>query len=68
MKIEEITLEKLEPKRFIEEQCAEIARHVGDGLAINALSGGVDFSLFRMPQAFCQEPEVAAVGIDMRKR
>jgi GMP synthase (glutamine-hydrolysing) len=48
MKIEEITLEKLEPGRFIEEQCAEIARQVGDGLAINALSGGVDSSVVTM--------------------
>jgi GMP synthase (glutamine-hydrolysing) len=48
MKIEEITLEKLDPKRFIEEQCAGIVRQVGDGLAVNALSGGVDSSVVTM--------------------
>jgi GMP synthase (glutamine-hydrolysing) len=31
-------------KRFIEEQVEQIRREVGDGIAINALSGGVDSS------------------------
>jgi len=44
MEIKEITLQELEPKRFVEEKIREIASAVGDGLAINALSGGVDSS------------------------
>ncbi|MGC9325287.1 MAG: asparagine synthase-related protein [Desulfomonilia bacterium] len=48
MTIEEITLEKLDEKRFIEDQCAEISRMVGDGFAVNALSGGVDSSVVTM--------------------
>ena len=44
MKIKEITLKELNPKRFIEEKTREIAALVGNGLAINALSGGVDSS------------------------
>ena len=42
--IEEITLQNLEPEKFIEEKIAEIKTAVGDGIAINALSGGVDSS------------------------
>jgi len=45
MKIPEITLAKLNPKRFIEEKAEELRRTVGDGTAINALSGGVDSSV-----------------------
>ncbi len=32
-------------QQFVEEQVAEIKREVGDGIAINALSGGVDSSV-----------------------
>ena len=42
--IKEIKAKKLITKRFIEEKVAEIRDTVGDGLAINALSGGVDSS------------------------
>jgi GMP synthase (glutamine-hydrolysing) len=45
MEIREITLEQLEPEKFIKEQVAEISRAVGKGIAINALSGGVDSSV-----------------------
>lgn len=45
MAIVEITPEQLDPKKFIEEQVAEIRQQVGDGRAINALSGGVDSSV-----------------------
>jgi GMP synthase (glutamine-hydrolysing) len=45
MKIKEITLKELNPKKFIDEKVREIAALVGDGLAINALSGGVDSSV-----------------------
>ncbi|MBM3853667.1 MAG: ExsB family transcriptional regulator [Verrucomicrobia bacterium] len=42
--INEITVQQLNPKQFIKEQVAAIAAAVGDGIAINALSGGVDSS------------------------
>lgn len=45
MEIKELTLEKLEVKKFIEEKIKEISEIVGDGIAINALSGGVDSSV-----------------------
>lgn len=45
MAIEEIRLEDLVPGEFIEQQIKEIATSVGDGSAINALSGGVDSSV-----------------------
>ena len=44
MKITEIKLEDLQPKEFVEQKIKEISSIVGDGLAINALSGGVDSS------------------------
>jgi GMP synthase (glutamine-hydrolysing) len=44
MKIADITLEELNPEKFIAEKAAEIRSTVGDDLAINALSGGVDSS------------------------
>jgi GMP synthase (glutamine-hydrolysing) len=40
----EIPTDDLDPKRFIEEKIMEISSAVGDGLAVNALSGGVDSS------------------------
>ena len=43
--IEEIKLEDLKPGEFIERQVKEISARVGDGIAINALSGGVDSSV-----------------------
>jgi len=43
--IKEIPLESLDPKKFISEKVSEIARVVGTGSAINALSGGVDSSV-----------------------
>jgi GMP synthase (glutamine-hydrolysing) len=42
--MEEITVTMLDTERFIAEKVAEIRAAVGDGLAINALSGGVDSS------------------------
>jgi GMP synthase (glutamine-hydrolysing) len=42
--IEEITLQDLDPEQFIAEKIADIQAAVGDGIAINALSGGVDSS------------------------
>jgi GMP synthase (glutamine-hydrolysing) len=42
--IKEITSQELDPERFIDEKVREIKSVVGDGMAINALSGGVDSS------------------------
>ncbi len=48
MKTREIKMEELSVKEFIKQQVAEISSTVGDGLAINALSGGVDSSVVTM--------------------
>jgi len=48
MEIKEITIDQLEPERFIAEQVEEISSAVGNGSAINALSGGVDSSVVTM--------------------
>lgn len=48
MEINEITLDQLEPDRFIDGQVEEISSTVGNGSAINALSGGVDSSVVTM--------------------
>ena len=45
MDIREIPLDKLDTQTFIAEQIEEIRSQVGDGLAVNALSGGVDSSV-----------------------
>jgi GMP synthase (glutamine-hydrolysing) len=42
--IKEITAQELNPESFINEKVEEIKRTVGQGWAINALSGGVDSS------------------------
>lgn len=47
-KIEEIKLEDLRPEEFIARQVKEISDAVGKGVAINALSGGVDSSVVTM--------------------
>jgi GMP synthase (glutamine-hydrolysing) len=48
MEIKEIKTEKLDAQAFIKEKMKEISAAVGDGLAINALSGGVDSSAVTM--------------------
>lgn len=48
MKIEEIRIEDLHPGKFIEQQVRDISSVVGSGIAINALSGGVDSSTVTM--------------------
>lgn len=48
MTIKEIKLEELDVKQFIDTQCRAITEQVGDGLAVNALSGGVDSSVVTM--------------------
>ncbi|HSB81383.1 MAG TPA: ExsB family transcriptional regulator [Candidatus Methylomirabilis sp.] len=45
MNINEIKLKELNPKAFIQEQVESIRKTVGDGLAVVALSGGVDSSV-----------------------
>ncbi len=45
MKTKEIKAKDLNTKKFIEEKVREIREAVGEGLAINALSGGVDSSV-----------------------
>ncbi len=48
MKIKEITLQELNTDNFIHEKVEEIRKAVGTGIAINALSGGVDSSAVTM--------------------
>ncbi len=48
MEIKELLTEDLNVKSFIEEKTNEISTTVGSGLAINALSGGVDSSAVTM--------------------
>jgi len=48
MTIEEIRLDKLNAEFFIQEQCRAISSEVGNGTAVNALSGGVDSSVVTM--------------------
>jgi GMP synthase (glutamine-hydrolysing) len=44
----EITLQELNPEQFISEKVNDIRNTVGEGTAINALSGGVDSSVVTM--------------------
>jgi GMP synthase (glutamine-hydrolysing) len=44
----EITIKELDTTRFIEEKTRMIKDTVGSGIAINALSGGVDSSVVTM--------------------
>ena len=46
--IKEITAQELNPEHFINEKIKDIKDIVGDGMAINALSGGVDSSTVTM--------------------
>jgi len=46
--VKEITATQLDPNQFIKEKAAEISQIVGNGVAINALSGGVDSSTVTM--------------------
>ena len=45
MEAQEIQLQDLNVEEFIAEQVKAIGQAVGDGLAVNALSGGVDSSV-----------------------
>ncbi len=46
--VKEITVAQLDVEEFIKEKAAEISQIVGSGVAINALSGGVDSSTVTM--------------------
>ena len=48
MEIKEVKLENLNPEEFVKEKVKEISSAVGEGLAVNALSGGVDSSAVTM--------------------
>ncbi len=48
MDVKEITLEELDTEKFIAEKVREISSVVDDGVAINALSGGVDSAVVTM--------------------
>ena len=48
MDIKEIKLEELNEKKFIEDQVKALKKAVGKGIAVNALSGGVDSSAVTM--------------------
>ena len=48
MKMAEIKAEGMDTKKFIDDRAKEISDAVGNGLAINALSGGVDSSAVTM--------------------
>ena len=48
VKIKEIKIEDLYPEEFIKQKVKEISSVVGTGIAINALSGGVDSSVVTM--------------------
>jgi len=48
VKVQEIKLEELDPKRFVDEKVEELRKIIGNNMAINALSGGVDSSVVTM--------------------
>ncbi|MGQ9582858.1 MAG: GMP synthase (glutamine-hydrolyzing) [Thermoplasmatota archaeon] len=48
VELREIGLDELRPEEFIERKVGEIRATVGDGLAVNALSGGVDSAVVTM--------------------
>ena len=48
MSVQEIPLHELDTAAFIEEKASEISAAVGEGIAVNALSGGVDSAVVTM--------------------
>lgn len=82
MAIKEIKAKNLNTKIFIDEKVREIREAVGDGLAINALSGGVDSSVvtalghkalgkrlktYFIDNGIMRQDEPARVAADFRK-
>ncbi|MBN1337622.1 MAG: ExsB family transcriptional regulator [Deltaproteobacteria bacterium] len=62
--IQEITNQQLVPETFIQERIEEIRAAVGDGRAINALSGGVDSSVVTMLGHRALGPRLRTVFIE----
>lgn len=62
--IKEITLQELDTGKFIAQYVDEIRSTVGDGLAINALSGGVDSSVVTMLGHRALGPRLRTVFIE----
>ena len=62
--IQEITAQELDVDRFIHDRVREIKNSVGDGVAISALSGGVDSSTVTMLGHRALEKQVRTVFID----
>ncbi len=61
---QEIPASELDPQRFIAEQIAAIRSAVGEGTAINALSGGVDSSVVTLLGHRALGPRLRTVLID----
>ena len=64
MTLKEIKSSEISPKHFIKEKTNEIARAVGEGYAITALSGGVDSSVVTMLGHFALGPRLIVYIID----
>lgn len=62
--IEEITASQLNEQEFIATKVKEIRKAVGDGIAINALSGGVDSSVVTMLGHLALGKKLRTVFID----
>lgn len=62
--VKEITAQELDTGRFIDEKVREIQAGVGDGTAINALSGGVDSSAVTMLGHRALGPRLKTVFIE----
>jgi len=60
--IQEIRAAEMECERFIAERVREIQEAVGDGTAINALSGGVDSSTVTMLARISHQKNSASVA------
>ena len=48
MAVDEITMEDLDAQNFIDDQIETLREQIGDEVAINALSGGVDSAVVTM--------------------
>jgi len=62
--VREITAPQLQPEQFIQEKVKEIQAAVGEGTAINALSGGVDSSTVTMLGHRALGPRLKTVFIE----
>jgi len=62
--VQEISVVSLNTKEFIKEKVAEISQIVGSGVAINALSGGVDSSAVTMLGAMALKDRLKTYFID----